>query len=272
MNARLQKTLGILVIAETTLLLLLAWMLFPQWAERTSNIGPGDADYPVKNLRAHRSVAMTLLVPSSLHPKFSAIYSATLGRDTVPKPRQCHFALRTGTATEYSMSLHEYSVAVPLELVFQGDEEDRFPHSRGLKRYRVEVMVDRFEPSRCQWNLDRVVYSAGNKGESSELFGFKDDDRRRSGYVPSLDVWCTTRPATREMSAHEACSGPRHYPEDRAGYPDATDIALFPDKDLVHFVLGPEDTAVIEFHDVDHPVPASMVFPYGSSGPSAKHR
>jgi hypothetical protein len=29
---------------------------------------------------------MTLLVPSSLHPKFSAGYSANLGKDTSPSP------------------------------------------------------------------------------------------------------------------------------------------------------------------------------------------
>jgi len=177
----------------------------------------------------------------------------------VPKPRRCHFATRTGTTTEYSVSLTEYWVAAPLDAVFQEDEEDGFPHSRGLKRYRVEVMADRFEPGRCQWNLDRVVYSAGDDAESSQLFGFQDDGRGRWGenqFLPVwfLHVWCTKLPATRETSAHEACSGPR------PPSPDATDIALFPDKDVMHLVLGRAHPEIgIEFHDVDRAVPASRI-------------
>jgi hypothetical protein len=85
---------------------------------------------------------MTLLVLSSLHSKFSADYSANLDPDTLAKPRRCHFTIRTGAATEYSVSLTKYWVAVPLDLVFQEDEEDRFPHSHGLKRYRSEIIAD----------------------------------------------------------------------------------------------------------------------------------
>jgi hypothetical protein len=85
---------------------------------------------------------MTLLVLWSLHSKFSADYSANLDPDTLAKPRRCHYAIRTGAATEYSVSLTKYWVAVPLDLVFQEDEEDRFPHSRGLKRYRSEIIAD----------------------------------------------------------------------------------------------------------------------------------
>ena len=57
--------------------------------------------------------------------------------------------------------------------MFQEDGADRFPHSHGLKRYSAEVIVDRFEPGRRQWNLDRVVYSAKDNKEFSLRLVFK---------------------------------------------------------------------------------------------------
>ena len=127
---------------------------------------------------------------------------------------------------------------MPLDLVFQEDGADRFPHSHGLKRYSAEVIVDRFEPGRRQWNLDRVVYSAKDNKEFSLRFGFQDDDRHGVGAGQFFEVWCTKLPTTREMRAYEACSGPKHYPLDRPDDPNATDIALSPDNDVVQLVLG----------------------------------
>ena len=145
---------------------------------------------------------------------------------------------------------------MPLDLVFQEDGADRFPHSHGLKRYSAEVIVDRFEPGRRQWNLDRVVYSAKDNKEFSLRFGFQDDDRHGVGAGQFFEVWCTKLPTTREMRAHEACSGPKHYPLDRPDDPNATDIALSPDNDVVQLVLGTRRyESAIEFHDVDHSLP-----------------
>jgi len=92
---------------------------------------------------------------------------------------------------------------VPLDLVFQEDEADRFPHSHGLKRYSAEVIVDRFEPGRRQWNLDRVVYSARDNKEFSLLFGFQDDDRRGGEGVGSLR-WITPKSGEGRRGARAA--------------------------------------------------------------------
>ncbi len=252
MNKRTSTVVLAALVIESCALLVICLQSQPSWTERTSNIKPGEADYPADNTQARQFVDATFLVPASIHLQFGAVYTATLGRGDSPTPRPCHFATKTGTETEYSVTLREYSVVIPISPVFQNDESDEHSWSRGVKRYRAAIAVDKFAPRRCKWMLARLVYRERGSADFRLLSPFAGV---RAGWEGFLRIWCKTQPATRETSVHQVCAGPLR------DIPITSDMAFVSQKDARPISFpGLDGKVTIEVVDADH-VLNQMILP-----------
>jgi hypothetical protein len=256
-SRRSRVVIGVLV-TQFALIVLLGFVLFRQFDERHTNVVPGERDYPERNTQPSHSIQVTFFIPASLHPRFYAIYTATAGHNTSPTPPQCHYAVRTGTATEYSVSLHEFYVDVPLELEYVSNEVEWLgsPHSREMKKYSAKVVVDRYRGDRCGWNFDSVLFVPDNYGiEPVKVFRLNEVGRYgfdgpQSELVPSwINFWCTRLSATPEWPSHEVCVGPR------GGDIKAHEI-IYGERNYAPLVISKRATKLIfELHNVDDPAP-----------------
>lgn len=249
----------------------LAFSLVLSGCDRTTNIRPGEWDYPVTKAHPTRLIELSLLIPDGLRLSLTAVYTTNYGRGMSSKPTTCHYATRSGSATEYSIKQNEFSVSVPLNLTFDRIEPDMPEHSRGRKRHRVSIAVDRFQPGRCLWVLDRVVYSTGDVAIYEQQL-FRTDYR---GNKPGLDsealqvlgpaltsFWCTTRTRTREMPTHQVCSGPRSDSKysNRPTRLTADDV-VFTREQVKDLTLSKEGASIqVEFFDIDDIVPTEYTF------------
>jgi hypothetical protein len=253
---RVPKVVVVILIGETAALLVLGGLLLSsRWADRTSNIVPGEADYPVINPQAAQAFQFDLLIPSTVNLDFRAVYTTTFGRGESPKPTRCHYITKEGTETEYSVSQTEFSVEIQLTKAFVADEPDSGGRSPHLRRYRASVLADRFQPGRCLWALDRITYQPQGSRAESELARV-GPSRGRSDVLNVVDyLWCTSVPASREMPAHEACAGPTPDPL------TAIDITMSPER--AHPPAFSADSRGIEFavNDVDHRLPVTITLP-----------
>lgn len=251
---RLPKIIVVILVGETAALFVLGGLLLvPRLTERSSNILPGQTDYPAVNSQAAQEFQVDLLIPSSLNLDFHAVYAATFGRDSSPKPTGCHYITRQGTETEYSVSQTEFSVDVPLAKVFVGDEPDQRGRSPKLKRYRADVLVDRFHPGRCLWALDRITYRPQGSSMDSDLVHVGPSDGRHESHA--VNLWCTSVPASREQPAHQACAGPGPGPL------EPIDITLFPSDHSYRWTFSADTRIEFDFNDVDNLLPVTVILP-----------
>ena len=247
MNEKSQKRITAAVIAGPIILASVAWYSLSGPVARTSNVTPGDTDYPIINLNPDHTIDVTLLMPASLESQLSALYTATLGRDAQTTPVACHFV----ASAQLPKSLTEYSVEIPVTVSLQGAVDH--PRSVGEASYRATVAVDRFAAGRCHWSLDRVLYRVKGAATGSQLFHF---DEEHPGYAMAGNgmlstFWCKSMPG-KDGVRSESCIGHKADP------PDASrgDERVWPLR------LGSDDTKVqIEFLDQNHLVAPAMVFP-----------
>ena len=252
MSGKSQKKVIIAATAGLAIMASVAWYSLSRHVARTTNVAPGDTDDPLINRNPQRTIAVTLLAPTSLDLQLSALYIATLGRDDQTTPVACNFASGTHSGTAPRNALTEYSVETPVAVSFQGAVEN--PRSIGETSYRATVAVDKFTAGRCHWRLDRVLYRVKSAETSSDLFQV---DEEHSGYGMAgkgmlSTFWRKSIAATNTANAHELCIGHRADPPGASG----SDPRVFP----LH--LGSEDTQVqIEFLDQDHLVVPGMILP-----------
>jgi len=253
MNKRLSTVALVALAIESCALVAIGLTSLPNWPARTSNIGPGNTDYPVENPHPRHVIEAAILLPPTIHVQIAAVYTAQFGRGTSPTPRRCHFATKQGTETEYSISLNEYYVYVPIKPIFQADEPLERAVSEGEKRYRASIVVDRFELGRCEWQLDRLAYREDDDSEFRPMARFHPSTRKDENN--SAGVYCTTRAATRETPSTELCSGPRSdFVVSAATIGQNSRADWQP-----YFALGSQRVE-LRFIDIDHPM-NHMIFP-----------
>lgn len=249
MNGIFQMKAVAAVIVGLTILASVAWYSLSGPVARTSNVTPRDADYPIVNSHPQRTIEVTLMSPSSLNLQLSALYTATLGRDSRTTPAACHFVVGTNSDTKHPKTLNEFSVEIPVPMSFQGTVEN--PRSSGEARYLATVPVDKFAAGKCHWSFDRVLYRVTGAAASAQLFQF---DAEHPGYGMvgngSLSTfWCKAGPG-KDGIRSESCIGHKADPPDDSRF----------DKRVWPLRLGSQDAKVlIEFIDQDHLVAPQML-------------
>jgi hypothetical protein len=105
-----------------------------------SAIKLGEKDYPTLNVGATKIMAFKANVPSSLKIRFEAYYSASPTAGGSPD---------SGESCQRKVGLAvtaPYVLAVPLELARDGESVSG------------SVVVDRYQPGRCDWSLQGIRY------------------------------------------------------------------------------------------------------------------
>lgn len=255
-SGRRLRVLIAIVVIQAAAIVLLSLAALGTFDERETNVSPGERDYPEANPHPTHNIQVTFFIPATLHPRFYATYVSTVGRDVSPKPRFCHYAVRTGTSTEYSVSQHEFAVTTPLELEYQNDQVESlgYSHSREMKRYLANVAVDRFQAGRCGWNLESVFFVPENNSiEPLTVFRFTHGQAyidANDAIASWLNFWCTRVAVTPEWPAHEVCVGPRD------GLMINAQKIVYGRKDYVPITISKEVKQLsFEFHNVDDPAP-----------------
>jgi hypothetical protein len=247
---------------KSLLLSMVGFVLFIHAYTRTTNVIPGEADYPTLSKEAADFITVTFHIPASVHPRFTLFYAGAFGRKTYPKPSLCHYAVRTGSATEYTVVLNEYWKSDPLTLTFQSQLPDELGHSKDIKSYSASIPVDRYEAGRCHWQFDQLAYSLeDDPTRLVPVFYYANDDQSES--VGPFRFLCTRQDATRETRQREVCGGPRieyatwlyQRPEKRFEF--LNDPQAYVQKRRVASGSG----VSVEFHDIDNVVVESPPIP-----------
>lgn len=208
------------------LLLAIAWHDYTSWTQRTTNIKSGESDYPILNPDPKIHFIFAALIPKELSPNFFAVYTTTKGRSSQrqrtregydyrlpandqhfmehPTPLDCHYAVRTGNSTEYSITLHEYFVKIPLQLKLQGPAPDKEGSSPHRQRFSVLVAADRFSPGHCQWHLERVVLNSLD-GDVTLMTHDAINSLDEAAFALTSPVHCIRWPASRDAPSHDTC-------------------------------------------------------------------
>ena len=141
---------------------------------RTSEIQPGEADYPVANRKPQHVLEFRTQVPPGLIVHFAANYrvSASAGGT---------FASGTSCQRERGMSgSAAFTLSVPIKFANIG------------KDLVGQVPIDGFEPGRCDWTFTDISYEV----ETSEVeaqplayyYGRQGEPSDRK-----VDIWCTRK-------------------------------------------------------------------------------
>jgi len=239
---------------KSVLVSMIAFVLLVHAYTRTTNVIPDEADYPILNAGPVDFVTVTFQIPTSVHVHFTLFYAGAFGRESHPKPSACHYAVRTGSETEYTVSLHEYWKADRLNPTLEIRLPDEPGHSKDIRLYSASIPVDRYELGRCHWKFDELAYSLEDDPTTQmPVFYFTNDAHGGSTLFRFL---CAKREATRESQQQELCGGPRtdyatwlySGPEERSAFFNN------PQAYVRNGAVASESTVAVEFHDIDNVV------------------
>jgi hypothetical protein len=238
------------------LMSIVAFVFFIHAYTRTTNVIQGEADYPILKTSPTDFVTVTFQIPSSVHVNFTLYYAAAYGRESHSKPLACHYAVRTGSETEYTIALREYWKVEPLIPTLQSRLPDEPGHSKDTRVYSALIPVDRYESGRCHWQFDKLVYSIDEDPTTQLPVFYLANDAYGSSNV--LNFLCAKREATRELPQLKLCAGPRlDYttwlylrPQERNSFWND------PQAYVRNEAVARGSTVKVEFHDIDNVVPS----------------
>jgi hypothetical protein len=239
---------------KSVLISMVAFVFLIHAYTRSTNVIPGEADYPILNTRPVDFVTVTFQIPASVHVHFTLFYAGAFGRESHAKPSTCHYAVRTGSETEYTIALHEYWKAEPLNLTLQSRLPDESGLSKDIGMYSALIPVDRYEAGRCNWQFEKLVYSLEDDPTTQmPVFYLANDAHGGSNLFRFL---CAKREATRESRHQELCGGPRtdytawlyRRPQERNAFFNN------PQANVQNAAVARGSTVAVEFHDIDNVV------------------
>jgi hypothetical protein len=197
-------------------------------AYETAEIKPGEKDYPVERSAPRHVVQLAVTVPPGYSLVASAGYVATSPGGT----------LASGTSCQREIG---FAVTAPFDL----DTPVKMVRDGGVSR--GALVVDRFEPGRCDWQLRALVFQLlrpGSKENALRYAAFPFRNRKRLPGDRHGDYWCSARGGCshlallltdREVGSAFVAS----IPEAKRGNGDGVSI-------------GVSTTSLsIEFHDLD---------------------
>ena len=192
-------------------------------AYQSSEVEPGDPEYPKENLHPTRRIELTAVVPTTLSVSFGTVWSGNGCKREI------------GVAVTATVSL-----GLPLEL------------SRSGEVYRGDVVIDRFEPGSCGWQFGGIAFNTENPPSVGDLIATYDgraDDQESY----ELDIWCIKLPEE-NAAKPEVCDslsylfkGPKVIsPEFFASVPEGERDNGGPAP------IGPKTQSIlVRFHDLD---------------------
>lgn len=171
--------------------------------KRTVNVKMGDDDYPLEQGRPLQTLEIVATVPSTLRPKFLALYKPNPALIDKQAQRPCGFINQEGTQVPFF-------VLLPLEPSNESIGENG-------SKVLIKTQPDHFAPGRCGWTLVAVVTRVdGYWPDDLTLFAYADANDKKSDDVGSLDIYCARVPnefkdkkALRSGPAARVCVGPR---------------------------------------------------------------
>jgi hypothetical protein len=161
---------------------------------RTSNIKPGEADYPALNPHPTRVLYLSGELPQSLQIGFTVFYEADPDAGTVQAGIYCGFKFNQESFPLYSI-------------------EEPLPIRRDGQRFHASVAVDKYLPARCGWHLSAFGYSVlnGTGPQAGEVVGTYYQKRYGGGDPHQVSngrvaIWCKRNPHPPEPARPERCS------------------------------------------------------------------
>lgn len=198
--------------------------MLPACSSGSTEVHPGDPDYPADNPHASALVEFTATVPSTLHPVFSTAYLASA--------RACQRTIGGGVQTPLGFD-------APLHL------------TQSQNTYRGTFAIDRFQPGNCEWRFVGMGYETRDPAAYGGPLLRYDERPGRPASV-RLDIWCARAP--RISPSHPRLCGSLKFLASFQGIVSPETLSAVPasvhaDSDAQ---IGPDTrTVVVEFHDID---------------------
>ena len=133
-------------------------------ASQSTQVKPGEPEYPKENPHPTRSIELTAIVPTTLSVRFVTVWSGLSCRRQV------------GLGGTFTVGL-----GLPFELAHSGES------------YRGDVVIDRFEPGSCGWQFGAIGFHTENPTGFGDLIA-SYDGRADDPESHELDIWCVKRP------------------------------------------------------------------------------
>jgi hypothetical protein len=141
---------------------------------QTSEIKPGEADYPQENPNPVQTLAITANIPSDPKVRFIARYRVSPSAGGT---------MQSGQSCQREVGL---AVTAPYVLHLQ------VPMARNGDSYAGAVTVDRYLPGRCKWQF--VDLTLDVDGSGLEPFPFAHTGNQPGESTDNqLDIWCTRK-------------------------------------------------------------------------------
>jgi hypothetical protein len=207
---------------------------------------PIEPQYPHLNSHPTRVLTISGTQPSSIPVQLVAYYATSRPANGESGFESCY---RTGFIGPINM-LH---ISDPLKIEHDGSH------------YKATVIVDKYEPGKCRWQLSLVLYKIPNgidakihAGDSTwygtpTVFLIDDAPSSPNKGLSALrggriDIWCAKQPRAEDPQSAESCGA-------LAGVSRNDYRALIPPDqrgDRVQTEVFPEDqSAEVNFHDLD---------------------
>jgi hypothetical protein len=172
-------------VFSAVLLCCLAACSRERWPSTSSEIHPGDPDYPVTNPHPSHAITIEASIPPALSVSISAIYSASPSAGGT---------MGSGTACERTVGLAvtaPFFIREPVRLV----KQNQF--------FTAAVPIDGFLPGRCKWRFGGLTYSVHTAkspawGAYNELAVYEDHGGAAAENA-RLDLWCMRYPKHQEV-------------------------------------------------------------------------
>jgi hypothetical protein len=163
-------------------------------AYQTSEIKPGEPDYPAKNPTPTHLIQFTAKIPATLSVEFAAGYRASANAGSgISSGIACQREVGLGVSSPLSLS-------VPIDLTRSGDS------------YRGTFAIDWFQPGRCDWGFQGLGYALQNawpQGGAIAFIGGRSAGQGEgiSAVEMRVDVWCVKDPKAPDPVHPERCAG-----------------------------------------------------------------
>lgn len=194
----------------------------------TAEIKPGEADYPSQKVTPRQIVQLVLTVPSRFSIVGDAVYTAASPGGTLASGTSCQREVAFAVTAPFVIN-------VPVHMVRDGTV------------YRGTLVVDRYEPGRCDWQfrgLSLQLLSNGERNNPARSAQFSYSLHESLPIAQHADYWCSEKDGCSNLglllsNGRVGSAFVASIPEGRRGTGDA-------------ILVGPRTTSLtIDFHDLD---------------------
>jgi hypothetical protein len=158
---------------------------------RSSNVKPGEADYPVENPDPKQVIPVTIIAPPGIKLTYLVGYGARNLGEAVNSGKECWYSMGLGPT-------RTYSVTVP----FEGHSSGEVLHTK--------LIIDKYEPGRCDYRFAGIYWMQQDQWplpSSLEQLLLFDAQKAPSTPDARADIWCMNIKAVDGSRITLTCSG-----------------------------------------------------------------